>query len=197
MRLRAIALALLFSGCDATFAYTEPTDSGASEAAAVTCVTAGCLAPLQCDTKTGLCERCIVDGDCPDDRPRCRLDVHQCVRCIDALDCPGPIDQCLEHHCVQGCTGSTPFECKVPTKCDPFRSICVQCIDDHDCMMPPRTICAKTYGRCEECLSDSDCPTLDHHHCLVARHSCVECVYASDCPKDRPQCTVDNHCIAL
>ncbi|MGZ3421610.1 MAG: hypothetical protein ACXWUG_28390 [Polyangiales bacterium] len=196
MRWLAIAFALVFAGCDATFEYTEPTDTGTGETAPATCVTKGCLSPLQCDTETGICERCIVDGDCAEDKPRCQLDIHQCVRCNDAFDCGGPDEQCIDHHCVERCSAAVPF-CMMPmTHCDPDHGICVQCPDfDHPCMLP-RSLCATSYGRCEECLTNDDCPRADHHFCQLSRHSCVECLHASDC-KDpsRPQCTYDNHCV--
>jgi hypothetical protein len=197
MRRLVIAFALIFSGCDATFEYTEVTDSAPEDAAPATCVTAGCPPMMSCDVETGLCERCTGSGDCTDPRqPFCQLDIHQCVRCLEAVDCASG-ETCIEDHCVETCKEPF-FACDTPgTRCDLGRGLCVQCTDGFPCMIPSRPKCATSYGRCEECLSDGDCAHHSGHaFCQLSRHFCVECLHSSDC-KDpaRPLCTSDNRCV--
>jgi hypothetical protein len=193
--MRWLAIALVLSGCDATFQYTEVTDSALEESGPATCVTKGCPPNLSCDIETGLCERCTGSGDCSEPAPFCRLDIHQCVRCLEAVDCMSG-ETCIDNHCVQTCD---PFTlCKLPgTHCDPDRGLCVQCPDPFHPCMSTRPLCAISYGRCEECLSDSDCAGHPGHtFCHLSRHFCVECLHSNDC-KDpaRPVCSFENRCV--
>jgi hypothetical protein len=180
-----VAIALM-CGCDATLSFEEgfdaATDTDASPDVDVDsgCATTGCpLDTLHCDTTTGRCEECVVDGDCPGFVPRCDPVDHKCWGCLEDDDCFSGFT-CIKsvRRCARSCY--TKEHCTPGTVCDTVRSICIQCMTNATCFDPARRHCQTATGRCEQCIADKDCwPT--HPHCDPATFRCVACVSTSDC----------------
>jgi hypothetical protein len=47
-----------------------------------------CAAPVaHCDLATSRCVMCLVDTDCPMQRPHCNATTHACDQCVTDADC--------------------------------------------------------------------------------------------------------------
>jgi len=106
----------------------------------------------------GQCQECCQDGDCPEERPKCKD--MRCVECIEDGDCPEDKPFCENEKCV--------YECEIDADCDRRGKAGMIC-KDHKCQW--------------ECETDADCNNPDLE---CKDHRCVprcKCQSDADCPE--------------
>jgi hypothetical protein len=129
-----------------------------------------CSGTQVCDTQTGTCVDCLVDGDCPVANPVCNTATNKCVGCTVTADCP--------------------FNKPI---CNPGTNGCVQCVTSSDCG-GATPICDQNTGTCVGCKSSADCPSSTPI-CNPANLFCVKCLGNSDCVA--PQTCFNGGCCDL
>ncbi len=176
-------LGLSSMACNHVYDFEDP-DAAVKTGCSVT----GCpLASLHCDAVSGLCEACVVDGDCKAPMRRCDTSLHQCFECLQPADCPGG-STCRENLCVHECPPGAPL-CDKDEFCDTASYLCLHCRGDAECKMPDRPLCDTPTGRCVECFRDAQCgATPGRPRCDPANERCVQCLRAADCPSAAPIC---------
>jgi hypothetical protein len=108
-----------------------------------------------------------------------------CEACVETSACAGTaLELCHPESgaCVAGCdpsAGDAPGNCPAATRCDPTRSICLECVTADDCAAPTPA-CDDASGRCVGCVSPSDC-TPQAPVCDTSALECVECLADGDC----------------
>jgi len=115
-----------------------------------------CAGNKVCDTDSGLCVDCNVDGDCPFSRPICNTAERKCVGCINSNDCSGsaPICSSTTKQCV-GCQTSTDCNGVTPI-CNASSNQCVACLSNADCGVN-NPICNPAVSQCVQCITDANC----------------------------------------
>ena len=132
---------------------------------------------------------CTSGADCAEPTPVCDTESGRCIecRCPASLTCDADTGQCIPG-LVCGPQGECPF---IYPRCDPTRSVCVQCITDAECLELPFFGPRCFDGICGECSSDAECP-FDQPHCDPFLHFCA-CFDDRDCPMGS-FCTRDGRC---
>ena len=160
------AMSILASGCRPDFPLCRDSDDCKAEEGNTT-LQACC---------NGQCQECCADGDCSEERPRCKE--NRCVECIENKDCSEDKPFCESEQCV--------FECEIDSDCvrrDKAGMIC----KEHKCQW--------------ECETDEDCndPNKEckDHHCVIkckcqSDEDCPEGKMCSDCECiDKPACELE------
>ena len=169
-----------------------------------------------CDTRSGQCVQCVLDGhcddgescegaecvasatcenslDCKDDAlPICDPTEGVCVECVSAADCDNAAD-CTDNRCVEFTPCKNSLDCEGDQVCDPARMRCVGCITSTDC--EDGQFCVK--DECvtlTPCTSDKDC-TAEGKLCDKDLGVCADCIRHADCPSvehcDQGVCELD------
>ncbi len=118
------------------------------------------------------CQECCQDGDCPQDRPKCKD--MRCVECLENGDCPEEKPFCENEKCI--------YECEIDSDCDARGKPGMVC-REHKCQW--------------ECETDEDCSEsmeCKDHHCVPrcacqSDEDCPEGKMCQDCEcVDKPAC---------
>jgi hypothetical protein len=191
IRVVITSLLVAIAGCDGTFRFDEPlaTDGGDGGAGndegglpRPPCKDDTTCGGLHCETTSGECVACLVNGDCSGTFARCDTALHACVACLATSDC-GTKQRCDEttRRCLDTCADDDD-PCPLPNfVCSPNRGLCVECTSSANCAGSPNgPSCDVTIGRCVECTANAKCP-MAKPVCDRRTGRCVACLSSASC----------------
>lgn len=165
------------------------------------------------------CVECLVDWDCPHDRPRCAAVGRTCVECLEDRECNDD-DGCTVDACVAGACVHRPVDaecdggacedagvaqpcvaCRTDEDCDDGRECTADACVENACVhtsVPRGTPCTDgacdgepVAPRCLPCLEDADCAPGSRPYCVSG--TCYACRGDRDCWPN--ECAGDVRCI--
>jgi hypothetical protein len=93
------------------------------------------------------------------------------------------------------CTSDTECKSAGAHRCDVAVQMCVECIDDDDCLGRNDSRCNQVTHACVlPCTTTGDC--LGSDVCDTSQMACADCVVDSQCGKTEPHCVSEN-CICV
>ena len=125
------------------------------------CNSTGCPTGQFCNSSTGACVGCLVDGNCSGTTPHCNTTNNTCVQCTASSQCPTGF-VCTANKCVgEPCTTNTDCTTAAIPIC--VNQVCSQCAVSTDCSGNPiysnqnLNVCDTTKHVCVQCLTNTDC----------------------------------------
>lgn len=177
--------------------------------------------PPHCNTDSGNCVDCVVNGHCPPATPFCDHEMgFMCVECNDNDDCPANTPFCVNGDCQSECDDDD--DCDPNEKCIVAMGTCVCTNDDDPCNDPNEScnadgncVCDDGYVResptSDTCIADCFPACGDGEICTrggtcecgpnsvrdpdgECRTCELECENDSDCPNEGEVCNVNFRC---
>jgi hypothetical protein len=167
-----------------------------------------CLSDTDCSSSTPACTadihqgnscvECVLPSQCPDSNPGCNASYEHCGYCYTDVDCPSHFPLCsLSNTCVTSCVLSDGGTSCSTGGCDTNSGLCVQCVQDSNCLQAAQPYCATDVDGgeyCVECTQPSQCPGTAPG-CNSYYHNCGWCFSDSDCPTTAPFCNGNESCV--